>query len=658
MVIQSPYVASLDAETGDVIDAQAINMSSVGPSTPKGVTQVGDEIWVSDQNVDAVFRFDMDGNHLGTITGAMDNIKGLGVINNSEVWVTNAGAANGAPGDALVRLDLDGNSLGFYATAPKSAFDVLDTGSDVLISFIDNGSPVERWDYDGNFIDYVVAPNHLNFAQQLSFTASGDLLVANFSSPSGIYLFDPNTGDELEYWSQSGVRGAIETGDGSILWSNSSGVYRMNPATGSSVMLLSGSAQFFAKIGESGGGGSGCTTPTLSVTPPEAICEGFTATIDATTNGEEVRWYESQTATSAIATGTSFTTPALTQTTSYWAQAVNFGDVDLTEITGGARLAPTNTSSAAVVSATSPWGLSFNTQSDFVINSVDVYLAGAPGTLVMQLLDENWALIEETTVSTPAGNSANPVQFEVPLDFEVEANKTYRLVASASPEMIREFSGSHDGFPYFVGDDVATITGGTINNSHTNDTVYYFFYNWTVTAMQVEECLSSRKEVVVEVNPTPNAPVGDAEQQFNQGETLADLEVEATGDLTWYEDANGTVVLPETTQLVDQTTYYVSQTIDGCESDLLAITVYLSLGATSFDEYALHVYPNPVSTMLYINSEKPIGFVEIYDVTGRRLNRILNPINKQIDFSSFSDGAYLLKIKAGKELQTITVLKE
>src|SRR5690554_2172366 len=654
MVVQKPYVVSLDVETGDVIDSQAIDMTALNTSTPKAVKQIGDEIWVTDQISDLIYRFDEDGNHLGNISGGIDNIKGLDLIDNSEVWVTNAGTANGAPGDAIVRFDMNGNNLGFYPTGSNSSFDVLDVGNgEVFISFISEGSPIERWDYNGNFINNVVEPNNLNFAQQVDITASGNLLVGNFSSPSGVYVFDVDTGDQIEYWSQTGVRGVMETGDGSILWSNSAGIHRLDPTTGSSTLLLGGASQFFGRVNF----GEGCTTPTLSVETPDPICEGTTATIEATSNGEDIHWYDTETGTSPIFTGASFTTPELTETTSYWVQAFSYGGPDEVEIEGGARVAPTNTTASSVVAGTSPWGLSFDVDEDFTINSVDVYLAGAAGDLVVQLLDENWNFIEETTVSCPAGNASNPVQFEVPLDFDVQAGNTYRLVAASSPQMVREFTSAHPGFPYPIG-DVGTVTGGTINNSNTNNTVYYFFYNWTVTTMGVEVCESNREEVVVTVNPTPDTPSGEANQEFNQGETLADLEVIATGDLTWYEDENGTVELPSSTELEDGVTYYVSQTIDGCESDLFAITVHLVLGMDSYKEYPITVFPNPVSTVLNIKSEKQIDFVDVYDITGRRLTRISNVIDRQIDFSSYANGAYMIQIKAGKEIQSIKILKE
>ena len=71
-------------------------------------------------------------------------------------------------------------------------------------------------------------------------------------------------------------------------------------------------------------------------------------------------------------------------------------------------------------------------------------------------------------------------------------------------------------------------------------------------------------------------PDGLAAQEFAPGDLLSDLDVEATetgAPLTWYSDAAGTTEIPDTTVLVDNTTYYVSQTYNNCESGLLAITV-------------------------------------------------------------------------------------
>src|SRR5690606_2619501 len=126
----------------------------------------------------------------------------------------------------IVRFDLEGNNLGFFST-PESSFDVIDNGAgEVYISYINSMSHIERRDYNGNVLGNVVEPDVLNFVQQIQITASGDLLVGAFSSPSGVYIFDIATGNQLEYWVQSGVRGVFETDNGSILWTSSSGIHR------------------------------------------------------------------------------------------------------------------------------------------------------------------------------------------------------------------------------------------------------------------------------------------------------------------------------------------------------------------------------------------------------------------------------------------------
>src|SRR5690606_6819543 len=77
----------------------------------------------------------------------------------------------------------------------------------------------------------------------------------------------------------------------------------------------------------------------------------------------------------------------------------------------------------------------------------------------------------------------------------------------------------------------------------------------------------------IEVSVVPNSiPEGEVEQSLSEGQILADLEVEGE-NLTWYIDEELTTEIPDTTQIAFDTFYYVTQTIDGCESEALKITV-------------------------------------------------------------------------------------
>lgn len=63
--------------------------------------------------------------------------------------------------------------------------------------------------------------------------------------------------------------------------------------------------------------------PTITTTSPSASCGGGTATINARSSIGVVNWYNSPSNGTFLATGDSFTTPFLTQNTTYYAEAQN-----------------------------------------------------------------------------------------------------------------------------------------------------------------------------------------------------------------------------------------------------------------------------------------------------------------------------------------------
>ena len=76
-----------------------------------------------------------------------------------------------------------------------------------------------------------------------------------------------------------------------------------------------------------------------------------------------------------------------------------------------------------------------------------------------------------------------------------------------------------------------------------------------------------RKELIITVKQTPLAPTAAATQSFCEAATLANLTATGTA-IKWYAAATGGTALANTTALVNGTTYYASQTVDGCESIL------------------------------------------------------------------------------------------
>ena len=89
-VLQEPFVVLLDPIDGSIIDPTFIDLSSLNPGTPKDLLQVENELWISDQLEDRIDRFDLTGVYLGALTTGLDNIKGMDIVNQTEVWVTNS----------------------------------------------------------------------------------------------------------------------------------------------------------------------------------------------------------------------------------------------------------------------------------------------------------------------------------------------------------------------------------------------------------------------------------------------------------------------------------------------------------------------------------------------------------------------------------------
>lgn len=181
-------------------------------------------------------------------------------------------------------------------------------------------------------------------------------------------------------------------------------------------------------------------------------------------------------------------------------------------------------------------------------------------------------------------------------------------------------------------------------------------YTYTAT-LTVGDCGSISTDVVVEVIETA-LPIAADQQTFDEGETLADLDVEGT-EITWYSDVAGTTELPNTTLLVDGATYYVSQTVDDCESEIVAITVTEELAVADHTIAGFAYYPNPVSNVLFLRANTLIDSVVVYNHIGQSvLDLKLNATEGQVDFSSLPTGAYFIKVASEGKITTNKLIKK
>ncbi|HHN47345.1 MAG TPA: hypothetical protein ENN08_00130 [Bacteroidales bacterium] len=188
--LQNKRVVLFDPQDGSLAEDNFIDLEGIS-GTPIDILQVDDRFWITDQTRDRIMIFDMEGNFVDSIGGmfpgsGLDNVRGLGRVGN-EVWVTNAGTQNGAPGNAIVRISPDGNILGNF-TVGGSPWKPIVYNGEVLLSFSAAGaflSQIHRYDFNGNPLGPWNMPGELNFIQQLSEMENGHILASAFSNVTG-----------------------------------------------------------------------------------------------------------------------------------------------------------------------------------------------------------------------------------------------------------------------------------------------------------------------------------------------------------------------------------------------------------------------------------------------------------------------------------------
>ena len=114
-------------------------------------------------------------------------------------------------------------------------------------------------------------------------------------------------------------------------------------------------------------------------------------------------------------------------------------------------------------------------------------------------------------------------------------------------------------------------------------------------------CPAAKATTIVTIKATPKAPLVTSPQSFCilkpqvikncidcitqptlsglpplNVPTLADITISSGSGLNWYDENNSTMTLPTNTALINDSTYYVSQTVDGCESPRTPVMVTLN----------------------------------------------------------------------------------
>src|SRR5690554_4551778 len=321
-----------------------------------------------------------------------------------------------------------------------------------------------------------------------------------------------------------------------------------------------------------------CSGSLLDITSTTngGVCNEGIATLQATASGtgSEIYWYDAEFDGNLVGEGTSFETPFLTETTSYWASEVLHNN---NLLSGQAFANPTTFTN----STSNAGGVLFNVALPMKIVDVEVFGTNATGgdiTIELRDVDNGNITIASTTATiTGGGTAANPIPHTIPLDFYVEPGN-YRLVRTAATPTgvgMGYVSAANSSFPYPLGSS-GSVTGGATATG--TSTIQYFFFNWTIEEISLL-CFSDREEVIATVHEIIDIDVSATETTIDFGGSTT-LTVSSTNTNYMYEwtwnggtDTGATITVSPT----EHTTYTITATdsVTGCQvSKEIEISVY------------------------------------------------------------------------------------
>jgi hypothetical protein len=403
--------------------------------------------------------------------------------------------------------------------------------------------------------------------------------------------------------------------------------------------------------------GSGTSAPVVVTVAPalsaptttnDDACEGTAATLTASASAGDIVWYDAASGGSVVGTGPSITIPALTATTSYYAEAQDtglgsnhfIGPVDASIGTGAYHY---DASRYLIFTAYQP----------FTLKSVWVKATGG-GNRTIELRSASGVVLESVTVNVPDGES------RITLDIPVPVGTDLRLGVGSTPSLWRNDAGVN--YPYTVA-DVASITNSSASSSY-----YYFFYDWEVETLP-KVCSSGRAVATATLAPAPTVSFSGLAATYVVTDPAATLVGTPAGGTFSGPGVTGSTFSPSAAGLGTHTiTYSFTDGSTGCSS---TSTQTVTVGAVGVIDPATGagapvVYPNPTQGKFGLGFELKSAYdvkVDILSINGQRIStlfagQVSGKFDKAFDVRNLAAGVYLLEVKVGDHVWTEKLIKE
>ncbi len=412
-------------------------------------------------------------------------------------------------------------------------------------------------------------------------------------------------------------------------------------------------------------------SPKLLYAKGADICKAGSAFLHAKgVNNENIYWYDSASSTApVIAIGDSFPATIKSGTKTFYVSAAN------------ARAflegASNNTFPSSAFSSETE-GLVFDAALDLRIDSLTIY-PDVSGLVWIELWDPSGNVLAMDSFSVVVTSKYQKVRVGLidlltgKAGFNIPAGKGYQLVYDGSNSSSRllmntiAFS-SKLHYPFKKKDGLVTVIHSVVTNAYTyNTSVYYYFYDWKVSA---PSCTTSKVPVTLRVNPlSDSAWVVTNFDTLNKTVRFSPRDSAASSNTyLWKFGDSGSSVLKQPWHTYSQRKKYNVElkitNASGCTtsfSDFLLVdtVTYTSVNSIAAKNMDIRVSPNPCmdNCTVYFNTETVLkGSAAIFSMDGKEMfhtsrKEFMKGGNSiSLDMKDLSAGIYLLKITIGDQI--------
>ncbi|WP_373515859.1 hypothetical protein, partial [Persicitalea sp.] len=302
-------------------------------------------------------------------------------------------------------------------------------------------------------------------------------------------------------------------------------------------------------------------TPTPTTTASVEYCAGATATA-LTATGGDIKWYTAASGGSPLAAAPTPSTASAGTTNYYVSQTLNGCESGRATVTVTIKSLPTAPTAASPVeicagSPASPLTATGNSLKWY--SAADTPLPGAP---------------------TPSNSAASSYKVSQTVNGCESTKKTIEVIIKTKPaapgvtasstycygETIPALTATGAGLKWYTANDAPL--GGAPTPSNTVGSTYK-------VSQTVDGCESDKATITTNINQTPT-PTTTTSVEYCAGATATALTATG-GGIKWYTAASGGSPLAAaptpSTASAGSTNYYVSQTLNGCESGRVTVTV-------------------------------------------------------------------------------------